>query len=44
MILVCGELIEYVENVYIMLNKLKGYILVIEDYYLKIVIDLIFEY
>ena len=39
-----GELIEYVENVYIMLNKPKGYISATEDHHSKTVIDLIPEY
>ena len=44
MISVRGELIEYVENVYIMLNKPKGYISATEDHHSKTVIDLIPEY
>ncbi len=43
-ITVRGELIEYIENVYIMLNKPKGYISATEDHHSKTVIDLIPEY
>lgn len=43
-ILVHGEIIEYIEHVYIMLNKPKGYVSATEDQQSQTVIDLIPEY
>lgn len=42
--MVNDEVVSYIDKVYIMLNKFKGYILVIEDELYFIIIDLIFEY
>ncbi|CDR66259.1 pseudouridine synthase [Staphylococcus schweitzeri] len=43
-ILVHGEIIKYIEHVYIMLNKPKGYVSATEDLQSQTVIDLIPEY
>lgn len=43
-VLVHGEIIKYIEHVYIMLNKPKGYVSATEDQQWQTVIDLIPEY
>ncbi|MBE5666569.1 rRNA pseudouridine synthase [Staphylococcus sp. SS251] len=43
-VLVHGEIIKYIEHVYIMLNKPKGYVSATEDQQSQTVIDLIPEY